>query len=188
MAQFNLYSDRSVQRPGRFRLTDVDSGLTQSVDVTRTEGIVYQEGTPFLADIMNRFADEIADAGQDFADELTDGWSTLPVNSTWFTGSVKYKQIGSMVVVYANLYQTGGEGGTSQAISGAVELTSSNLPSEYRPATNKTGDFRPISNLSGYNGYKPYMQVTTTGKIFVQCNGINIPSTRYIRGEVVYEV
>ena len=183
MAQFNLYSDRSVQRPGRFRLTDVDSGLTQSVDVTRTEGTVYQEGTPFSADIMNRLADEIADAGQDFADELTDGWSTLPVNSTWFTGSVKYKKIGSMVVVYANLYQNG-----SGSLSGAVELTSSSLPSEYRPATNKTGDFRPISNLSAYDGYKPYMQVTTTGKIFIQCNGINIPSTRYIRGEVVYEV
>lgn len=183
MAQFKLYSDRSVQRPGRFRLTDVDSGLTQSVDVTRTEGTVYQEGTPFSADIMNRLADEIADAGQEFADELTTGWSTLPVNSTWFTGSVKYKKIGSMVVVYANLYQNG-----SGSLSGAVELTSSNLPAEYRPATNRTGDFRPISNLSGYDGYKPYMQVTTTGKIFIQCNGINIPTTRYIRGEVVYEV
>lgn len=187
MAQFNLYSDRRVQYPGRFILTNVDDQTAQRYDLERYEGTTYSEGTPFSADIMNRYADEVADAGQDFADILSTDWSSLAVNSNWFSGTIRYKKIGSLVVVYANVYQTGGSGG-STAISGEVDLISSTLPAALRPSASKTGDFRLITGLTNYDGYKPYIEAKTTGKVVCQCNGVNIPATRWLRGEVVYSL
>lgn len=185
LSQFNIFSDRSVQHPGRFRLTDISTSTTQDVDVARSEGVIYQAGTPFSAEVMNRMGDDIADAGQEFADTISADWTALTVNSTWFSGSVKYNKIGSMVIVYVNLLQTGGSSGTS-ALSGTADAATNNLPSALRPLSSQNGTIRRIQNLSGNDGVKPYLYVTSSGKVVVYCNGVSIPSNRYIRGEIVY--
>lgn len=185
LSQHNIFSDRSVQHPGRFRLTDISTNTTQDVDVARSEGVIYQAGTPFSAEVMNRMCDDISDAGQDYSDAISANWAALTVNSIWFSGAVKYNKIGNIVIVYVNLLQTGGSSGTS-ALSGSADAATNNLPSALRPLSSQNGTIRRIQNLSGNEAVQPYLYVNSAGKVVVYCNGTSIPSNRYIRGEIVY--
>lgn len=56
----NYFKDRVVQHPGRVTMSPV-SGQSDTYDVTRAEGTVTEEGTPFNADTFNEIAQDIID-------------------------------------------------------------------------------------------------------------------------------
>lgn len=54
----NYFTDRVVQYPGRVVMTPV-SGEANTYDMSRAEGTVTEEGTPFNADAFNEIANRI---------------------------------------------------------------------------------------------------------------------------------
>lgn len=54
----NYFTDRVVQYPGRVVLTPV-SGQANTYDMSRAEGTVAEEGTPFNAEAFNEIANKI---------------------------------------------------------------------------------------------------------------------------------
>lgn len=61
------WKDRSVEFPGRRKLTDIVSGAVLNVDVVRNEGEVAQAGDPFSAENMNNLESRIGDAFIDYS-------------------------------------------------------------------------------------------------------------------------
>ena len=56
----NYFKDRVVQHPGRVRMSPV-SGQSDTYDISRAEGTVTEEGTPFNAETFNGIAQDIID-------------------------------------------------------------------------------------------------------------------------------
>lgn len=65
--------DRIVANPTRRTLTDTTTGTSTTVDVTRAEGAVTQEGTPLAATTFNDLESRIATAFDEKQDVLTAG-------------------------------------------------------------------------------------------------------------------
>lgn len=55
----NYFTDRSVENPGRYRLTP--TGTNDVYDLTREEGAVYNPGTPLNAENLNDAMQEVID-------------------------------------------------------------------------------------------------------------------------------
>lgn len=60
----NYFTDRVVQHPGRVVMNPV-SGEANTYDMSRAEGTVAAEGTPFNAATFNQIADDIIQASDD---------------------------------------------------------------------------------------------------------------------------
>lgn len=171
-----FYTDRIVQYPGRITLTDTTYGNQNTYDVDRAEGTITRDGTPFNADSFNRIADEILDIEQYNADLIADELTqTLTANTSYFTGSIKYDKIGSLVIVYVSVSTTAAiSAGTSRGLS------SSAIASAYRPATQANGIIRNMTD--------PLLQVSTSGQVSVYPASEAIPTGTAIKGEVCYFV
>ena len=61
---FNGFTDRVVQYPGRIILTPVQ-GEANTYDMSRAEGTVTADGTPFNAETFNGIADDIIQTADD---------------------------------------------------------------------------------------------------------------------------
>lgn len=61
---FTGFTDRVVEYPGRIELTPV-AGQTNIYDMSRAEGTVAAEGTPFNATTFNAIADDIIQIADD---------------------------------------------------------------------------------------------------------------------------
>lgn len=61
---FTGFTDRVVQYPGRVVMNPV-SGEANTYDMSRAEGTVTAEGTPFNAETFNGMADDIIQAADD---------------------------------------------------------------------------------------------------------------------------
>ena len=181
-SQTNLFTDRHVTSPGRIQLIDEEFGTSKYYDMYRAEGTVLTEGTPFNADTFNRLFDELANAGQPFADYIAQEHlsNALAVNTEMFTGSIKYGLIGSMVVVYVNVTSTA-------TLFENKTISSEALPAAYRPSTSVLGDWRSISSMERYT--VPMLQVNLNGNVQFIVNDSTtgtVPSGRTLKGEVAY--
>ena len=74
------WDDRLVEFPGRRRLTDVETGTEQVVNVSREEGLVTKVGDAFSGSNMNDLEDRISD-GFAACPESTDIKKISVVNS-----------------------------------------------------------------------------------------------------------
>ena len=182
-SQTNLFTDRQVAAPGRIKLIDEEFETAKIYTMYREEGSVLVEGTPFNAETFNRLFDELADAGQAFADFVAANYlnNSLSVNSDYFSGSIKYGKLGSLVVVYVNVT-------TSAVLYENKNISTDTLPSDYRPGTSKQGDWRSISNSSNFR--IPMLQTNSNGSIQFIVNNTSgtISEGRTMKGEVAYYI
>lgn len=74
---YNGFTDRVVQYPGRVVMTPVQ-GEANTYDMSRSEGTVTKEGTPFNAQTFNGIADDIIQTADD--NIITDAELTLLEN------------------------------------------------------------------------------------------------------------
>ena len=65
--------DREVQYPDRRTLVDINTNVTKTYDVTRTEGYIYKDGTQLNASNFNDLENRIDIAFQGVQDKLTPG-------------------------------------------------------------------------------------------------------------------
>lgn len=107
------WKNRNVEFPGRRTLTDIVSGTSQTVDVSRSEGTISEAGDPFDASTMNDLEGRIGSAFT-----LTEnGKLNKPSNSPLNGQVVKYRN-GS--IVWED--ETGGGGGGGATFSDYTDL------------------------------------------------------------------
>ena len=75
------WMDRVSEFPGRRKLTDIATGISQIFDVVRNEGNVGQAGDPFSAENMNGLEQRIGEAFENYAAPINvtipaSGWSS----------------------------------------------------------------------------------------------------------------
>lgn len=119
--------DRISQYPGRVKLTDVDTGDEQIVDVVRYEGTVTDEGTFLNSAGFDEALASYFDIGQMNSDLIAEELSSTGVTiASDVTGAVKYGQYGRLRIVHCKLV-------AGNAISGNSTIASG-IPADYRPS------------------------------------------------------
>lgn len=136
----NYFTDRVVQYPGRVTMVPVQ-GEANTYDMSRAEGTVTTEGTPFNAAIFNSIADDII---QEADDNIITDAELAQIATTLGTTPAKLSNILSAMINEARneiKYQEFSKSGVAISAGGWVEVVVPvTIPTGYEIMT--TGRFR----------------------------------------------
>lgn len=142
----NYFTDRAVQYPGRVKL--IPTGNENEYDLTRAEGTVTTEGTPFNAATFNGIA-------QDILDKITALEGRLNLTPVRFSGTRNSSfSAGSCTGVFDRVTGivriTFGFTSTANVASGTTLFT---IPEAYRPSSAANGTaFFGLASGTGASG------------------------------------
>lgn len=157
------WKNRDVEHPGRRTLTDVLTGTSQTVDVTRSEGDVYEQGDAFDASTMNDMEGRIGSAFL-----LVDGGKlNKPSNTPANNQVVKYVN-GS--IVWAN--EAGGGGGDTYQ--------------DYTDVYVDVSDWTALSEPSPVEGASYKNEIDFAGLVEGQSIVTIVPSPEMVEEGVLY--